>query len=70
MQIICILDVPSHLNYILLELLKNSMRATVELHGHADKLPPIRLIIADGEKNEDVNISFSFLFVLIFIQFV
>jgi pyruvate dehydrogenase kinase 2/3/4 len=45
--------VPSHISYILLELLKNSMRATVEHHG-VDSMPPIRLIIADGEDNEDV----------------
>jgi hypothetical protein len=39
---------------MLLELLKNSMRATVELHG-VDNMPPIRIIIADGEDNEDVS---------------
>ena len=39
---------PSHISYMLLELLKNSMRATVEMHG-LDKMPPIRVIIADGE---------------------
>jgi hypothetical protein len=38
---------------MLLELLKNSMRATVETHG-IDKMPPIRIVIADGEDNEDV----------------
>ena len=46
--------VSSHISYILLELLKNSMRATVEHHG-VDKMPPIRIIIADGEDNEDVR---------------
>lgn len=50
--------VTSHISYILLELLKNSMRATVETHG-IDKMPPIRLIIADGESNEDVVIKIS-----------
>ena len=39
---------------MLLELLKNSMRATVELHG-MENMPPIRIIIADGEDNEDVS---------------
>lgn len=39
---------------MLLELLKNSMRATVETHG-LDNMPPIRIIIADGEDNEDVR---------------
>ena len=41
-------------SYMLLELLKNSMRATVELHG-VENMPPIRIIIADGEDNEDVS---------------
>ena len=50
--------VPSHLSYMLLELLKNSMRATVETHG-IDKMPPIRIVIADGEDNEDVVIKVS-----------
>jgi pyruvate dehydrogenase kinase 2/3/4 len=40
--------VPSHIEYILVELLKNSMRATVETHG-LDNLRPIKIIIADGE---------------------
>jgi hypothetical protein len=39
---------------MLLELLKNSMRATVEKHG-TDCMPPIRIVIADGEENEDVS---------------
>ncbi len=50
--------VSSHISYMLLELLKNSMRATVEKHG-TDKMPPIRIIIADGESNEDVVIKVS-----------
>jgi len=48
--------VPSHISYILVELLKNSMRASLEYHG-VDKMPPIKIIIADGEKNEDVVIK-------------
>jgi pyruvate dehydrogenase kinase 2/3/4 len=46
----------NHISYILMELLKNSMRATVETHG-VETMPPIKLIIADGEDNEDVRIS-------------
>ena len=46
--------VPSHLSYMLLELLKNSMRATIETHG-TDNMPPIKIVIADGEANEDVS---------------
>ena len=46
--------VSSHISYMLLELLKNSMRATVETHG-TDNMPPIKIVIADGEGNEDVS---------------
>lgn len=49
--------VPSHLHYVLVELLKNSMRATVEKHG-IDDMPPIKIVIADGEDNEDVSVYF------------
>ncbi len=51
---------------MLLELLKNSMRATVETHG-TDDMPPIKIVIADGEENEDVSflsIFFFFVFIL------
>ncbi|GMH78944.1 hypothetical protein TrLO_g8642 [Triparma laevis f. longispina] len=51
--------VPTHIHYIMLELLKNSMRATVEHHGVDEDYPPIKVIIADGEKNEDVVIKIS-----------
>lgn len=50
--------VSSHISYMLLELLKNSMRATVECHG-IDNMPPIRIVIADGEANEDVSDKIS-----------
>lgn len=52
--------VPTHLHYILLELLKNSMRATMDWHGAvATKIPPIQVVIADGKENEDVAIKVS-----------
>lgn len=52
--------VPTHMHYIMLELLKNSMRATVEWHGvAAPSWPPIRVVIADGEDNEDVVLKVS-----------
>jgi len=52
--------VPTHLHYILLELLKNSMRATMDWHGvDHDEYPPIKVVIADGEENEDVVIKVS-----------
>lgn len=41
-----------------MELLKNSMRATVEKRKKPyEKLSPIKIIIADGEKNEDVSVD-------------
>jgi pyruvate dehydrogenase kinase 2/3/4 len=55
--------VPSHLYYMLFEVLKNSMRATVEHHATEDdpfpELPDVRVIISDGEDNEDVVIKVS-----------
>jgi pyruvate dehydrogenase kinase 2/3/4 len=48
-----------HLFYILLELLKNACRATVETHGDAPSLPPVRIVIADSDENEDVAIKIS-----------
>jgi pyruvate dehydrogenase kinase 2/3/4 len=51
--------VPTHLHYIMLELIKNSMRATVEWHGPDADFPPIKVIIADGSDNEDVVIKVS-----------
>jgi len=51
--------VPTHMHYILLELLKNSMRATVEWHGIDEDYPDIKVVIADGEGNEDVVIKVS-----------
>jgi pyruvate dehydrogenase kinase 2/3/4 len=43
----------------MLELLKNSMRATVEWHGIDAEFPPIKVVIADGAENEDVVIKIS-----------
>mmetsp|Transcript_24481 Transcript_24481/g.50882 ORF Transcript_24481/g.50882 Transcript_24481/m.50882 type:complete len:447 (-) Transcript_24481:406-1746(-) len=51
--------VPTHLHYIMLELLKNSMRATVEWHGIDADFPPIKVVIADGKENEDVVVKVS-----------
>jgi pyruvate dehydrogenase kinase 2/3/4 len=52
--------IPTHLHYILLELLRNAMRATVEQHQLFDEsssIPPVTVIIADGTDNEDVVIK-------------
>lgn len=51
--------VPTHLHYIMLELLKNSMRATVDWHGVDADYPTIKVVIADGNENEDVVIKVS-----------
>ena len=52
-------NVSSTTDYIMLELLKNSMRATVDWHGVDSNYPPIKVIIADGKENEDVVIKVS-----------
>eukprot|EP00177_Eucheuma_denticulatum_P004194 GFKZ01007605.1.p1 GENE.GFKZ01007605.1~~GFKZ01007605.1.p1 ORF type:complete len:391 (+),score=53.47 GFKZ01007605.1:98-1270(+) len=49
--------IDAHLFLCLFELLKNSLRATVETHRDADVLPPVRVIVADGK--EDVTIKIS-----------
>jgi len=51
--------IPSHIHYIMLELIKNSMRATVDWHGIDANYPPINVVIADGKENEDVVIKIS-----------
>lgn len=49
--------IDAHLFLCLFELLKNSLRATVETHRDAAVLPPVRVIVADGQ--EDVTIKIS-----------
>lgn len=45
---------PSHMRYVLLELLKNAMRSTVERHGgDGRELPMVQIMIAHGD--EDVT---------------
>jgi pyruvate dehydrogenase kinase 2/3/4 len=51
--------IPTHLHYILRELLKNSLRATMEFHhdpsaGNRNAKPPVTVIIANDKENEDV----------------
>jgi len=45
----------SHLYYILFELLKNSLRATLEHHSGEIDLPPVKIIIAKGK--EDITLK-------------
>lgn len=52
--------VPGHLNHMLFETIKNSLRAVVETHGvntDPDNFPPVRVIVAEG--NEDITIKIS-----------
>lgn len=52
--------VPSHLCYIIREVLKNSCRATVE-HGKktkpGEKLPPVKVIVARGKEDMTIKIE-------------
>lgn len=52
--------IPTYLHYMLLELIKNAMRATVERHVNTKEMyPPVVVIIADGHDNEDVVIKIA-----------
>ncbi|XP_060068101.1 pyruvate dehydrogenase (acetyl-transferring) kinase isozyme 3, mitochondrial-like isoform X2 [Ylistrum balloti] len=53
-QIAC---VPSHLLHILFEILKNSMRATVETHSNKDNIPSISVLITKGKEDLTIKIS-------------
>jgi len=48
---------PANLYHILFELFKNSMRATVETHYKALKLPKIEVLLAKGEHDVSIRIS-------------
>lgn len=52
--------IPTYLHYMLLEVIKNAMRATVEKHGDSDEpYPTVTVIIADQHDNEDVIIKIA-----------
>jgi len=48
--------VPSHLHHICFELFKNSMRATIELHGSVEP-PPIKILMTKGKDNVCIKIT-------------
>ncbi|THX55982.1 pyruvate dehydrogenase kinase [Aureobasidium pullulans] len=47
--------IPSHLEYIIGELLRNSFQATVERHGH--KPPPIEVLICEAAQHVIIRVS-------------
>eukprot|EP00126_Sphaerothecum_destruens_P007244 Sdes_comp19759_c0_seq1m11795 len=49
--------IPRHLEYMLLELLKNAMRASVEAHQRLFDVPPIRLTFAKGDNEFSICIQ-------------
>jgi pyruvate dehydrogenase kinase 2/3/4 len=49
--------VPGHLQYVMTELLKNALRATVETHGDADALPEVQVVVARGHHDVTVKVS-------------
>lgn len=51
--------VPSHLNHMLFELLKNSLRAVVERYGveNEENFPTIKVVVVEGK--EDITIKIS-----------
>ncbi len=53
--------IPAHVYYIMFELLKNSMRATVEVHGKKDTLPSIRIFLSEGKRDICIKVTSSLL---------
>lgn len=48
---------PSHLSYILVELFKNSARATVNFHGVEGDLPDVEVVVARGRADVTIKVS-------------
>ncbi|MDK2971882.1 MAG: pyruvate dehydrogenase kinase 2/3/4 [Candidatus Sumerlaeota bacterium] len=51
--------IPTHLHHMIFELIKNSLRATVEVHGEDGPLPDVKIIVAGGSGSEDVTIKIA-----------
>ncbi len=56
-RIITFSYIPSFLYHIVFELVKNSMRAVVETHGDAPSLPPVKIVVVEGEEDCTIKIS-------------
>jgi pyruvate dehydrogenase kinase 2/3/4 len=51
---------PTHIHYIMTEVIKNAARATVEFHGankSENELPPIRVTVASGREDVTLRVS-------------
>lgn len=48
--------IPTHLDYMLFELLKNAMRAVVDSHQHK-QLPPIHVVICKSDSSVTLRMS-------------
>jgi pyruvate dehydrogenase kinase 2/3/4 len=49
--------IPSFLYHIVFELVKNSMRAVVETHRDVATLPPVRIVVVEGQEDCTLKIS-------------
>jgi len=49
--------VPEHIRFVLFELLKNSVRASIEHHRHSREIPPVETIICKGKNDIFIKIS-------------
>uniref|UniRef100_A0A915CQM2 Protein-serine/threonine kinase n=1 Tax=Ditylenchus dipsaci TaxID=166011 RepID=A0A915CQM2_9BILA len=49
--------VPLHLYYIVFEVIKNAMRATIDHHARADQLPEIKVMVILGNENLSIKVS-------------
>ncbi|ANB12606.1 protein kinase PKP1 [Sugiyamaella lignohabitans] len=50
--------VPGHLSHMIFEVVKNSLRAVVELYGvDSDSYPPVKVIVAQGQQDITIKIS-------------
>ncbi|CAG9536158.1 unnamed protein product [Cercopithifilaria johnstoni] len=56
---IAIATIPSYLYYIMFELFKNSMRATIDRYSEFEKLPPVQVLATLGEEDLTIRMSDS-----------
>jgi hypothetical protein len=49
--------IPTHLDYMLYELLKNAMRAVVEAHPRRSALPPVHMRVCQGDGTVTLRVS-------------